>query len=66
MDSLLHIVSEYGLFLGIPLLFLAVVAWIYRPGARKRYEDDGRIPFPSEKADAKPTVQGNASPKSHP
>lgn len=66
MDSLLHIISEYGLFLGIPLAFLAVVAWIYRPSARRRYEDDGRIPFPSEKADAKPAARGKPSPKSHP
>jgi cbb3-type cytochrome oxidase subunit 3 len=51
MNTLMTIVSEYGLFLGIPLLFLAVVVWIYRPGARKRYKDDGKIPFASDKAE---------------
>ncbi len=49
MSTFLHFASEYGLFLGIPLIFLAVVAWIYRPGARKRYQDDGKIPFAEDK-----------------
>jgi cbb3-type cytochrome oxidase subunit 3 len=45
MNQLVNLLSEYGLYLGIPLIFLAVVAWIYRSGARKRYKDDGEIPF---------------------
>ena len=32
-------------FFLIPIAFLVLVAWIFRPGARKRYEADGEIPF---------------------
>lgn len=45
MNQLVNMLAEYGLYLGIPLVFLAVVAWIYRSSARKRYEDDGEMPF---------------------
>ncbi len=45
MNLFVKMLAEYGLYLGIPSLFLAAVAWIYRSGARKRYEDDGKIPF---------------------
>lgn len=38
-------VGTWMLFLGLPLLFLAIVAWIYRPGAGRSYKADGRIPF---------------------
>jgi cbb3-type cytochrome oxidase subunit 3 len=38
-------IGEYWHYFGIPLLFLAIVAWIYRPTAKKRYEADGNIPF---------------------
>ena len=48
MDNLVNLITEYGLFLGVPLLFLAVVAWVYRPGSGKRYKKDGRIPFDAE------------------
>ncbi|MDD4880851.1 MAG: cbb3-type cytochrome c oxidase subunit 3 [Gallionellaceae bacterium] len=45
MSRLLDILSTYGLFLGIPLLFLLIVFWIYRPGSARRYQADGRLPF---------------------
>ncbi len=45
MNQFINMLAEYGLYLGIPLVFLAAVAWIYRSGARKRYEEDGEIPF---------------------
>lgn len=45
MSQLVNMLTEYGLYLGIPLVFLAAVAWIYRSSAKKRYEDDGEIPF---------------------
>lgn len=45
MDQLLNLFAEYGLFLGVPLVFLSIVLWIYRSGAKKRYQDDGDIPF---------------------
>ncbi len=40
--------AAWGLFLGLPLAFLAVVLWVYRPGAARRYRADGRIPFLGE------------------
>lgn len=46
MTDFFDILSTYGLFLGIPILFLIRIrSWIYRPGARCRYEDDARLPF---------------------
>jgi cbb3-type cytochrome oxidase subunit 3 len=33
------------LYWTIPLLFVVVVAWIFRPAAKKRYKADGSIPF---------------------
>jgi cbb3-type cytochrome oxidase subunit 3 len=57
MNPLVNSVVEYGLYLLIPLAFLAVVAWIYRPSAKKRYQADGNIPFYGDKKDD-PTRQG--------
>jgi cbb3-type cytochrome oxidase subunit 3 len=45
MNQLATLLSEYGLYFGIPLVFLAIVAWIYRASAKKRFEKDGEIPF---------------------
>lgn len=45
MGSFIDLIAEYGLFLGIPLIFLVAVVWLYRPGAGKRYRKDGEIPF---------------------
>jgi cbb3-type cytochrome oxidase subunit 3 len=49
MSQFLETFSAYGLYLGIPLLFLAIVAWVYRPGAKKRYQADGNLPFYGDK-----------------
>lgn len=53
MSHLLDLLSTYGLFLGIPLLFLAIVFWVYRPGAKRRYQEDARLPF-AEGEDSRP------------
>lgn len=45
MNTFLNFLSTYGLFLGLPLLFLVIVAWVYRPGAKRAYRADARIPF---------------------
>lgn len=45
MTNLMNFLSSYGWFFAIPVAFLAVIAWVYRPGADKRYRDDARIPF---------------------
>ena len=31
------------------LLFLAIVAWVYRPGSRKRFEKDAKIPLEDDR-----------------
>lgn len=49
MNQLATFLAEYGLYLGIPLFFLALVAWIYRPSAKKRYQADGNTPFYGDK-----------------
>lgn len=43
-----HQLAAWGLFLGLPLAFLAIVLWVYRPGVARRYRADGRIPFLGE------------------
>lgn len=57
MDQFINFIAEYGLFLGIPLVFVAVVIWIYRPSAKKRYLADGNLPFYGDKKKDK-TRQG--------
>ena len=54
MNQLLELLSTYGLFLGLPLLFILIVFWIYRPGAKRRYAADGNIPFFGDKKKPKP------------
>ena len=49
MKAVTQWLQQYSTYVGIPLLLLAVVAWIYRPSARRRYEEDGHIPFDEEK-----------------
>lgn len=50
MQTLIHDLSTYGLFLGLPLLFLGIVLWVYRPGAKGSYRADGRLPFDDKDA----------------
>lgn len=38
-------------------IFIAIIAWVYRPGARKRYEADGRIPFDEKTATSSTPVK---------
>jgi cbb3-type cytochrome oxidase subunit 3 len=53
MTQIAIMIGEYWLYLGIPLVFLAIAAWVYRPNAKKRYEADGNIPFEGDKNDGK-------------
>jgi len=59
MNQLANMFSAYGFFVAIPLVFLAVVAWIYRPSAKKRYQADGNIPFDGDKKDGKTRQDGH-------
>ena len=45
MAHLLDMLHGYILFFGLPLAFLAVVFRVYRPGSKRRYREDGEIPF---------------------
>jgi cbb3-type cytochrome oxidase subunit 3 len=49
MNTLIDFIANYGYYLGVPLAFLAIVLWVFRPGAKKRYEADGKIPFLGDK-----------------
>lgn len=50
MDALWLFLQQYGWFIGVPLLFIVVVAYILRPSARKRYEHDGEILFEDDRS----------------
>ncbi len=50
MQTIMKFLSEYGWFIGVPLTFVALVAWVYRPGARRRYQQDGTILFDDDAA----------------
>jgi cbb3-type cytochrome oxidase subunit 3 len=55
MTHFLDFLSTYGLFLGIPLLFLTIVFWVYRPGAARRYRQDAGLPFSKGEETVPPT-----------
>lgn len=39
---------ESWLYYLIPLIFIVVVLYVYRPWAKKRYQKDAQIPFDDE------------------
>ena len=45
MQHFLQLISDYGWFIGIPLGFIVIVVYVFRPDARKKYEEEGRIPL---------------------
>jgi cbb3-type cytochrome oxidase subunit 3 len=45
MESITQFLAHYGWFIVVPLVFLIIVIYVFRPGARRRYEQDARIPF---------------------
>jgi cbb3-type cytochrome oxidase subunit 3 len=53
MSQLAGFVSEYGLYGASLIAFVAIVVWIFRPSAKKRYQADGRIPFDEDKRPGK-------------
>lgn len=50
--------AEYWLYMVVPLIFVAVIFWIYRPSAKKRYEADGDIPFEEDRQRSKAGPRG--------
>ena len=49
MDEIIAFITQYGFFLGIPLLFIGIVIWVFRPGSKKRYQEDSNLPFYGDK-----------------
>ncbi|MFO8024643.1 cbb3-type cytochrome oxidase subunit 3 [Thiohalophilus sp.] len=37
--------SGYLYLFGIPLIFIGIIVYIYRPGAKRRYRQDAQIPL---------------------
>lgn len=48
MDRLIELLATYGVYIGIPLVFLIIVVWVYRPSAKERYQAAGNLPFYGE------------------
>ena len=49
-NALRHFADSWGL-LFMTLVFLGVLLWVFRPGARKQHEDARMIPFREDEAD---------------
>jgi cbb3-type cytochrome oxidase subunit 3 len=49
MDAIINFITQYGFFIGIPLIFIGIVIWVFRPGAKKRYQADANLPFYGDK-----------------
>ncbi len=49
MDAIVNFITQYAFFFGIPLLFIGIVIWVFRPGAKKRYQADANLPFYGDK-----------------
>ncbi len=49
MDGFMNFIAEYAFFIGIPLIFIGVVIWVFRPSAKKRYQEDAKLPFSNDK-----------------
>ena len=45
MQQVLEFLSNYGWFIAIPLGFILVVIYTFRPSAKKIYEEEGKIPL---------------------
>lgn len=43
-ETLRHFADSWGL-LFLFLVFVGIVAWVYRRGARKKYDEQAEIPF---------------------
>ncbi|MFO7641737.1 MAG: cbb3-type cytochrome c oxidase subunit 3 [Candidatus Competibacteraceae bacterium] len=45
MQTITQFLLDYGWFIGIPVAFILVVLYVFRPSARKKYEEHGKIPL---------------------
>ena len=60
--SIFREIADSWVLLAMFLFFLAVVAWVFRPGSRRIHEDTADIPFRHED---KPAGDGD-TPGAHP
>jgi cbb3-type cytochrome oxidase subunit 3 len=44
---------EWIWFLLVPLVFIAVAIWVFRPGSRRRYQKNAQIPLEEDKPASK-------------
>ncbi len=49
MDDIINFIVQYAFFFGIPLIFIGIVIWVFRPKAKKRYQEDAKLPFSNGK-----------------
>jgi len=51
MQTLINFLTHYGPFLGVFLVFLALLIWVYLPGAKNRPTNAGNLRFFGGKKD---------------
>ncbi len=49
MDAIINFITQYAFFIVTPLIFIGIVMWVFRPGAKQRYQADAYMPFYSDK-----------------
>ncbi|MBZ8132078.1 CcoQ/FixQ family Cbb3-type cytochrome c oxidase assembly chaperone [Afifella sp. IM 167] len=60
-DTLRHFADSWGLLFML-LIFLAVVVWVLRPGARTSYSEQADIPFKHEDRPAPTAKRADKTP----
>jgi cbb3-type cytochrome oxidase subunit 3 len=53
MEPLLEQLAPILLWLGIPVAFIVLVVWVFRPSAKRRYQQDAEIPFEEDESSPK-------------
>lgn len=52
MNVIASLLAEYWTYFCFPLIFVAIVVWVYRPTGKAAYRADGDIPFEEEDNEA--------------
>jgi cbb3-type cytochrome oxidase subunit 3 len=55
--------TQYIWLIGIPIAFLLIVVYVFRPRGKKRYEQDARIPFKEKEKPVKETKERDSQNK---
>jgi cbb3-type cytochrome oxidase subunit 3 len=48
MEELGPFLATYGWFIAVPLIFIIIALFVFRPGAKRKYRKDAEIPFKDE------------------